>query len=47
MLAVVSTLSRAQDLPPSWEPGTWSVVLDDGLSNPLGRRIDGAAVVGV
>ena len=35
MLAVVSTLSRAQDLPPSWEPGTWSVVLDDvALSNP-------------
>ena len=35
MLAVVSTLTRAQDLPPSWEPGTWSVVLDDvALSNP-------------
>ena len=35
MLAVVSTLSRAQDLPPSWDPGTWSVVLDDvALSNP-------------
>ena len=35
MLAVMSTLSRAQDLPPSWEPGTWSVVLDDvALSNP-------------
>ena len=35
MLAVVSTLSRAQDLPPSWEPGTWSVVLDEvALSNP-------------
>ena len=35
MLAVVSTLTRAQDLPPSWEPGTWSVVLDEvALSNP-------------
>ena len=35
MLAAVSTLSRAQDLPPSWEPGTWSVVLDEvALSNP-------------
>ena len=35
MLAVVSTLSRAQNLPPSWETGTWSVVLDEvALSNP-------------
>ncbi|OUU17459.1 MAG: hypothetical protein CBC05_05890 [Crocinitomicaceae bacterium TMED45] len=35
MLAVVSTLTRAQDLPPSWETGTWSVVLDEvALSNP-------------
>ena len=33
--AALSTLSHAQEVPPSWEPGTWPVVLDEvALSNP-------------
>jgi len=35
LLAAVSTLLNAQEMPPSWEPGTWPVVLDEvALSNP-------------
>ena len=35
LLAALSTLSHAQEVPPSWVPGTWPVVLDEvPLSNP-------------
>ncbi|MGB0178589.1 MAG: FG-GAP repeat domain-containing protein [Flavobacteriales bacterium] len=35
LLAALSTLSHAQEVPPSWVPGTWPVVLDEvALSNP-------------
>ena len=35
LLAALSPLSHAQEMPPSWVPGTWPVVLDEGaLSNP-------------
>ena len=35
LLAALSTLSHAQEMPPSWVPGTWPVVLDEvALSNP-------------
>ena len=35
LLAALSTLSHAQQVPPSWMPGTWPVVLDEvPLSNP-------------
>ena len=35
LLAALSTISHAQEVPPSWVPGTWPVVLDEvPLSNP-------------
>ena len=35
LLAALSPLSHAQEMPPSWVPGTWPVVLDEvALSNP-------------
>jgi len=35
LLVALSTLSHAQEVPPSWVPGTWPVVLDEvALSNP-------------
>ena len=35
LLAALSTLMNAQEMPPSWEPGTWPVVLDGvALSTP-------------
>ena len=35
LLAALSTLSHAQEVPPSWVHGTWPVVLDEvALSNP-------------
>ena len=35
LLAASSTLSNAQEIPPSWVPGTWPVMLDgESLSNP-------------
>ena len=35
LLAALSTLSHAQEVPPIWVPGTWPVVLDEvPLSNP-------------
>ena len=35
LLAALSTLSQAQEVPPSWVPSTWTVVVDEvALSNP-------------
>jgi len=35
LLVALSTLTHAQEVPPSWVPGTWPVVLDEvALSNP-------------
>ena len=35
LLAALSTLSHAQEVPPNWVPGTWPVVLEEvPLSNP-------------